>query len=584
MTDPTPGFLSELQRRNVFRVAIVYVITGWVVMQIVDVMFPALNLPEWTITLVAALLIIGFPVALIFAWAFELTAEGLKRDDQVDRTESIGHVTGRKLNVLIIGVLSVAVGVLALNQFVWDAETPDAIVSQDKSIAVLPFVNMSEDSDNEYFSDGVSEEILNLLAQIPELRVIGRTSSFQFKDRNEDLRGIGDALGVSNILEGSVRKSGGVVRVTAQLIDVTDGAQLWSETFDRRLDDIFAVQDEIAAAVARALRITLLDDVVARAEPPDNTEAYNLLLTARFHLRRGSARDEDFAWDLLTQALELEPGYAAVWSDLGVLLRNRSIRASTPEDSQAILSQARDAVEKALALEPDFAPALTVNAHIQVANWEFAAAADSARRTLALAPGESRILGNVAVIVNVMGQLEEALELTNRARQLDPLNPVTRFNQALWLQRLGRLDEAEDTFNQALEISPDFPLKTHYSKNFLLQGRLELALSEYDKLTVEGERLLGLALVHHTMGDELSSRAAEDNLVQLEGDQAAWKLAQIHAWRGDKDQAFHWLEQAYGLRDPIMGLRFMTEPLLAGLHDDPRWGDLVSRMGFPEGA
>jgi TolB-like protein len=243
------GLLSELRRRNVFRVAIAYAVATWLLIEISATTFPILRLPEWTATLVTVLLIIGFLPAQIFAWAFELTPEGLKKEQEVDRSESITHITGRKLDFIIISVLAIALVVFAVDKFVLApdiAPAPDSaqkIVATEaqQSIAVLPFVNMSPDPEQEYFSDGLSEEILNLLAKVPDLKVIGRTSSFSFKGKNEDLRVIGQTLGVRSLLEGSVRKSGDEVRITAQLIDVSDGSHIWSETYNRTLTDIFAV-------------------------------------------------------------------------------------------------------------------------------------------------------------------------------------------------------------------------------------------------------------------------------------------------------------------------------------------------------
>ena len=258
------SFIAELKRRNVFRVAVAYGIVAWLLIEVAHTAFPTLQLPDWAPTLVTVLVIMGFPVALVIAWAFELTPEGIKRETAVDSADSITHQTGRKLDFIIIGVLAVAVVYFAVDKFVLETE-PEPVaegteqvpaaepVARERSIAVLPFVNMSSDPEQEYFSDGLSEEILNLLAKIPELKVIGRTSSFAFKGQNQDLRGIGQALGVNTVLEGSVRKSGERVRITAQLIDVSDGAHIWSESYDRTLTDIFAVQDNVAASIIDAL-------------------------------------------------------------------------------------------------------------------------------------------------------------------------------------------------------------------------------------------------------------------------------------------------------------------------------------------
>jgi len=278
------SFFGELKRRNVFRVGIAYAITAWVLLQIVDVITPLLELPEWAPKLIFVILAIGFFPALIFAWAFELTPEGLKREKEVDRSESITDQTGKRLNRMIIGVLGVAVVLLLVDRFVGSGSpvAPEVVATGSKSIAVLPFVNMSSDNEQEYFSDGITEEILNSLAAVKELKVAGRTSSFAFKGQNDDLRKIGDTLGVDHILEGSVRKAGATVRITAQLIQVDDGFHMWSDTYDRELTDVFAIQEEIATEILKQLRATLLDEELQAFEMQrTDPEVYDLYLLAK---------------------------------------------------------------------------------------------------------------------------------------------------------------------------------------------------------------------------------------------------------------------------------------------------------------
>jgi TolB-like protein len=284
------SFFAELKRRNVFRVGAAYLVVAWLLMQVTDTLVPALHLPSWIVTAVALFLIIGLPLALIFAWAFELTPEGLKREAEVEPAESIRHRTGRKLDYVIIGALVLALGSFAYDKLLLDPQRDAALLEsakQDfqkqadaagdaqKSIAVLPFANMSADPEQEYFVDGLAEELLNLLAGIPELRVAARTSSFSFKnDENIDIRSIGEKLNVKHILEGSVRKAGDTLRITAQLIEADSGYHVWSQRFDRQFEDVFAIQDEIAAAVADALRISLLGEV--SKVQAINPEAYAL--------------------------------------------------------------------------------------------------------------------------------------------------------------------------------------------------------------------------------------------------------------------------------------------------------------------
>ena len=274
------SFIAELNRRSVFRVGAAYGIVAWLLVEVASVVLPTFEAPEWVMKVFTFLVILGFPLALNLAWAFELTPEGIKRETAVDSAESITHQTGRKLDFMIIGLLAVAVVYFAVDKFALEAEPERAEVTAEqvpvaeriageRSIAVLPFVNMSSDPEQEYFSDGLSEEILNLLAKIHDLKVIGRTSSFAFKGKNEDLRSIGQSLGVNTVLEGSVRKSGERVRVTAQLIDVSDGAHIWSETYDRTMTDIFAVQDDVGSAIIDALHIHV-GKTPTRATPTEN--------------------------------------------------------------------------------------------------------------------------------------------------------------------------------------------------------------------------------------------------------------------------------------------------------------------------
>ncbi|MFV1998650.1 MAG: adenylyl cyclase, partial [Acidiferrobacterales bacterium] len=330
-TGAAMSFFDELKRRNVFKVAAAYVIVGWLIMQAGEVMSPALNLPGWVNSMLAFFLILGFPLAMFFAWAFELTPEGLKKEKDVDRSQSVTSATGQKLNLTIIALL-----VLGMTFFVWEARfksntvipakagtsQPAIVVEQSapkpadnfQTIAVLPFVNMSSDKEQEYFSDGLSEELLNLLAKIPELRVAARTSSFSFKGKDIDIPEIAARLKVAHVLEGSVRKSGNQIRITAQLIQADNGYHLWSETYDRELDNIFQIQDEIALAVVDALKITLLGEAPkVRATDP---EAYQLFLEGQFLRRQVTEDSLPRAIDLFKKALEIDPGYVPAWAEL----------------------------------------------------------------------------------------------------------------------------------------------------------------------------------------------------------------------------------------------------------------------------
>ena len=305
--------IAELKRRNVFRVAALYLVAAWVLLQVGDLLFGLLGLPTSTNKLLFAALVLGFVPALIFSWVYELTPEGLKREHEIERNASITAETARKLDLIVVGLLVIAIVVVAVERFIPrtapipvatdaasgapPAETP--VQAAAKSIAVLPFVNMSGDTGNEYFADGLSEELLNLLAKIPDLRVAARTSAFKFKGEKIDVQEVAQKLNVAHILEGSVRKSGNKVRITAQLIKAADGYHLWSETYDRTLDDIFVVQDDIAGEVVKALKVTLLGTALTTRSKPQDSEAYNLALQGRFFLERRGREDLERSVELL---------------------------------------------------------------------------------------------------------------------------------------------------------------------------------------------------------------------------------------------------------------------------------------------
>lgn len=370
------SFFEELKRRNVFRVGIAYAVACWVLLQVMDLVLDNIAAPEWVMHVFMLAVAVGFVIAVVVAWAFEMTPEGLRRERDVDRSQSIVGETGRKLDRIIIGFLTLAVVILLAERFIWppaekgsepfSREVASAAANQveekraltpQKSIAVLPFTNMSEDASNEYFADGISEEILNALAQVKELKVTGRTSAFAFKGRNEDLREIGAALGVNHVLEGSVRKAGNTVRVTAQLIQVSDGFHLWSDTWDRELTDIFAIQDEIAAAILDQLKAELVGGQSIASDRVDPV-VYEKYLLARQRMYARNALDLQAAAELLAEATEAEPGFAAAWAQRGIvtlLLADDSYGTIPREHAHRTSKQYLD---QALALDANHAEAL----------------------------------------------------------------------------------------------------------------------------------------------------------------------------------------------------------------------------------
>lgn len=586
------SLFNELKRRNVFRVSIAYIVMAWLVMQVADVILNNIVAPAWVFHVLLLFVAVGFPFAVFFAWAFELTPDGLKREYEVDRSQSITPHTGKKLDRMIIVVLALALGYFTYDKFIYSssreaalleararaAAGQDATSGFDRSIAVLPFINMSDDAGNEYFSDGLSEELLNLLAKIPELKVASRSSSFQFKGEKIDVKEAAQKLNVAHVLEGSVRKSGKQIRVTAQLIKADDGYHLWSETYDRSLDNIFAIQDEISAAVVAALKVELLGEV-PKAEVV-NAEAYTLFLKARFLYSKWGKENFESAIEAFRQALIIEPEYAEAWASLSVAYLTQTTSGYRPRDEGLVL--ARDAVDRALSYNPGLAAAWARLSLIQSRfDWDWAGAEASVQKALDLAPNDYRVLSAAGSLSGTFDRLEDALAYYRRILDREPLELISLYNVAEVLLRQGRLEESEAAFRRLLELNPeDWGTHTQLAIILLKQGKPQEAWRELelevDPLQQEFGRILALSSL------DREDEAAEmlDAYIEKNQTWAAFPIAGIYAWQGDVDSAISWLERAVEQRDSSL-TDILTEPLLTGLHDDPRWMGLLEQMELP---
>lgn len=471
------SLFEELKRRNVFRAGIGYIITAWLLLQVVDLVLENINAPDWVMQVFMLALAIGFPLAVFFAWAFEMTPDGVKRESEVDRSQSITPQTGRKLDRSIIGVL-----IVALAWFAWDKYgLEDSEISQDpvpsetarvtqtpteapvtpspgeKSVAVLPFINMSDDKDNEYFSDGISEELLNVLVRVEGLRVPSRTSSFTFKDSGKKLAEIGKELQVDHVLEGSVRKAGDRIRVTAQLIEVNTDSHLWSETYTRKLDDIFAVQDEIAQAIVNALKVTLTGSDQARlgSRSTTNVNAYNKYLLGRHLWNQRTINSLLAATQPLNEAVTMDPAYVEAWAALAdayVLIPE--YRAG---DISEYIPLAHDAIHKALDINPDFAPALTTSAYIKfMYDFDYEGAHADFKKAIELDPGYATARQWYGELLAVEKKFDAAIEELMLARKADPLAPIIPHDMGWLFMYTDRHDEAYTYFQHALDLEPHF--------------------------------------------------------------------------------------------------------------------------------
>jgi eukaryotic-like serine/threonine-protein kinase len=463
--------------------------------------------------------------------------------------------------------------VVAAFWFAWTKRAPET-ARMTPSIAVLPFADLSPAKDQEYFSDGLAEELLNSLVKMQGLRVAARTSSFQFKGRNEDLRVIGQKLNVATVLEGSVRKQGQRVRISAQLIQVSDGFHLWSDAYERDLTDIFAVQEEIARSVAGSLRVTLLGE---KAPSPRATsvEAYNAYLQGKYFHARPTKENLEKAIAYYEQAISLDPSYAPAWAALS---RAHSVEAGAYGPVQEY-SRAREAAERALALDPNLADSHAAVGEIKLDyDWDWAGADAAYQRALALEAGNAEVVERAASLAATLNRFEEALPLSRRAVELDPLRASALQALAFNAWWAGRLDEAEAAVRKGLELDPQFPwLHTLLSRVYLARSRPQEALAEAERDTAPVFRLQGLALACHALARKRESDRALAKLISKYQATAAFQIAEVYAFRGETNTAFTWLERAYDQRDG--GLTFTKgDPLLMSLERDPRYAVFLRKM------
>jgi serine/threonine protein kinase/tetratricopeptide (TPR) repeat protein len=448
----------------------------------------------------------------------------------------------------------------------------------DKSIAVLPFVDMSEKKDQGYFSDGLSEELITSLAQIHDLQVIARTSSFHFRGKETPIAEIGSTLGVAHVLEGSVRRAGNTVRVTAQLIRADSGLPLWSQTYDRDVKDIFQVQDDIAAAVVAALKLKLLPTQGLDPHRSDNPEAYNQFLLARQFGRRGNLEDIERANAAYARAIALDPGFAAAYA--GLSFTETAIATSTQDAAR--FSQARDAAEKALTLAPQLADAYRARVILRLETLDFGGARADSEQAVALAPGESAVQSLYGVQIAAFGKIPQAIAAMNKAIELDPLSSYAWANVGLFLTENRDYPAARHALERAVAITPSSDA-FHFALGQLdlLQGRLTDALAEFQKLGGDGVRRMGDAMIEHAAGQEKQSQQALKDLIAKHANDMAYQVGDVYAWRGEKDKAFEWLERAYQQRDSgLNGIAY--DPLLAGLQIDPRYGALLKKLNLAD--
>jgi len=603
-------FISELKRRRVIRVLVGWGVFSFAVLQIYEPVMHGLHLPEWTLSVVVLALAAGFPAAVVLAWILDVKAGGIERTlpavDENQGSSANSRPRRPRFALLLLG-LGVVAAVPGLVYFLVSrggihlehvrmgtteekGGLPDS--STTPSIAVLPFTDMSPQKDQEYLADGLAEEILNALAQVEGLNVAGRTSSFSFKGRNEDLRVVGQKLNVATILEGSVRKSGNTIRITAQIVKAADGFHLWSKTFERDLTNIFAVQDEIARAVVEALKVKLLPgrSPSIRERQTSNPEAYEQYLRGVELLNRYGRVETPQAQAAFEKAIALDANYGLAWSELSMALALLSDWASTA-DQPDLQARALAAADKGVSLAPDLAISWARRAILRMQiRWDWPGAGVDIDRALKLNPRDVTANEAQARFLAARGQLAEAIAIGRKIVELDHLNLAGWLRLHTFYVASGSTDLAHEALERAKAIGPtsiNVPVVRALVE--LREGRpaSALAISRLPEMESPDSKLIAAALAHHALGQPKESQRALEALISEFGESDAYQVAEIYAWRGETDKAFEWLERAYRQRDGglVAVLPWVSpvkwNPVFRSLHDDPRYSALLRKMNLP---
>ena len=567
--------LSELKRRSVIRVGVAYLVTAWLVLQVAELVLDNVPAPEWVMQVLLLAAAFGLPIALLIAWSFEITPVGVKLDSEIDRAQPTSQNAGRKLDFAIIGILTVAVVFFALDKFLLNT-VPDPAEARQPSIAVLPFVNFSSDPEQEYFSDGLSEELLNLLAKIPTLKVTSRSSSFFYKGKDIKISEVGRELDVAHILEGSVRRSKDQIRITAQLISVEEDKNIWSQTWDRKLDDVFVIQDEIAAAVVVALRIRLLGELPSTARTPPH--AYALYLQAIELINRRNADGMLKAETVLQKVLEIDSTYIPAWVRLAdVYHTGGSVGAWHPIES---FPKARNAAEEVLRLDANNVPALLMMSIIaREYNYDYDLAMVYLKRAKSLSPNGNDLWRDELFTAMLSGDFSLSVRLAEAAVQRDPKNTNAQYLLGILYMQVGRFGDAKESLGRAIELSSNSSgSHFHLGAVLLLEGNFDSARQHFELEIRDGYRAMGRALLFYAQGDEDQADQALKDLIAL-GYRWTYQIAAVYAYRNEADNAFIWLDRAMDRRDTsLMGLR--GDPFIDNIRDDLRLADVYKRLGM----
>jgi len=578
------GLVSEFRRRNVFRVAIAYVIIAWLILQVGDTLAPALHLAEWVNTVLAFFLILGFPIALVFAWAFELTPEGLIREKDVDRSQPITHSTGRKLDFVIIGTMTVALLYFAVTHD-WSGKQGRVESGEITSIVVLPLDNLMNDPQQDYFVDGMHEALITELSKIRALKVISRTSAVRYRDSEKSVPEIALELGVDAIVEGSVLRAGDTVRVTAQLIEARSDRHLWAESFDRELNDILALHSDLAQAIVGEIKVAVTPEERSRFANfgTVNPEVYELYLKGRYLCSKWTPEEMATAIRYLQQAIERDPWYAPAFAELAMCYTDSSFFEYLPPVE--VYPMAKAAAVRAIEIDDRLAEAHTaLGAVYYQMDWEFLEADKAFKRAIELSPNNSRTLVYYAWMLGEIGRFEEAMVPAQRAQDLDPLsvNANVAVAEILYLSR--NFDEAIKEYSKNLDLGPNVPA-VHY---FLAWPYEQKEMFEKAIVLLEKAVMLSdgapvyLAALGHSYALAGKRDEALKILEQLQNPfrpmpASSFHIALVHVGLGNDDSAFQLLEDAFRER-AFHFIYLNADPKFDRLRSDPRFDDLLHMM------
>lgn len=598
----TSGFLAELKRRNVIRMGGLYGVVAWLGVQVGDTLLPVFDAPPWAMKALVITLAVGFLPAMVLAWVFEITPDGLKRDADVPASATffLGQ-KARTLDRVMMVALALALGYFAFDKFVLAQRREAALVvqtirtaearvalvkqkKQERSIAVLPLANGNNEANQQFFSDGLSENLIDALSKFEGLRVIGRTSSFRFRDSKEDARSIGAKLGVSYLFAGSVQRGDEMVRIRAEVVNTTDGSAIWTHQYDRPYRDLFALQDELTQSIARVLKGKLLTGAgVGRGNrpPSGSLEAYGAYLQGRFNADLGSEQDMRRAIQDMTRATRLDDKYAVAWAALSRNWTTLAVLGLTGDEAQRAYGEARRAGDIAIALAPEMGDAHVARGWLLENTFDWRGATAEYRLALELEPENLQTKFSVAGMLALQGKLDEAIKMSGEAIEDDPMSPNWWNWYSAYLSAAGMPDKADAAIRKSIELRPQG--SSAWTQLAIIQIQRGDAKAALDAAQREPEGVwsdIAMAMARQVGQDRLLADAALKKLIDRYGDVAPYQVAQVQALRNDADATFEWLERARVGADPGIG-NTLIDPLVMRYRSDPRLAAFCAKIGLP---